>query len=85
MFVSNLLQQALACVAFAVVLVVAVLLNDRLRRERDDLLVIGMNHRSSQHLMMVGDLACFALLFLQAGLAMDLFRREISRASIDTK
>ena len=80
MFVSNLLQQTLACVAFTVVLVVAVLFDDRLRRERDDLLVIGMNHRSSQHLMMVGDLACLAVLFLQAGLAMDLFRREISRA-----
>ena len=80
MFVSNLLQQTLARVAFAVVFVVAVLLDDRLRRERNDLLVIGMHHCRSQHLMMVGDLACLAVLFLQAGLAMNLFRRKVSGA-----
>ena len=80
MFVSNLLQQTLACVAFAVVLVVAVLLDDRLRRERNDLLVIGMNHGGSQHLMLIGDLVGLAVRFLQAGIAMHSFRRVVSRA-----
>ena len=53
MFVSDLLQQALARVAFAVVFVVPIFHNDRFRRERNDLLVVGMNHHSSQNLMMV--------------------------------
>ena len=78
MFVANLLQQTLAGVAFAVVFVVAVLLDDRLRRERNDLLVIGMNHGGSQHLMLIGDLVGLAVLLLQTRFAMDLFRREIS-------
>jgi len=42
--------------------------------------MIGMHHRRSQHLMMVSDLACLAVLFLQTRLAMNLFRREVSRA-----
>ena len=80
MFVSNLPRQTLARVAFTVILVVAILLNDRLRRERNDLLVTGMNDHRSQHLMMGGNLARLAVLFLQARLAMNRFRREISRA-----
>ena len=85
MFVSNLLQQTLARVAFTVILVVAILLNDRLRRKRNDLLVIGMNDRRSQHLMMVGDLTCLAVLFLQAGCAMDLFDENYPVSASDTR
>jgi len=38
------------------------LLDDRFGRERNDLLVIRMNYRRSQHLMMVSNLACLAVL-----------------------
>jgi len=61
MFVSDLLQQTLARIAFTVVLVFAVLLDDRFGRERDDLLEVRMHQSGTQHLMMISDLAGLAV------------------------
>src|SRR5207253_1397304 len=65
MFLTKLLQPAAAGVALAVVLGVAVGIDDRLRRQRDDLLEVGMDQGGAQQLMGIGDAAA-AMVLLQA-------------------
>ena len=48
MFLAKVLQPAACGVAFAVVLGVAILVDDRLGRQRDDLLAVGMDQRGAQ-------------------------------------
>lgn len=79
-FLANLLQQAFGGVPFAVILIVAILLDDRFGRERDDLSLIRMYQDGSQHLMIIGDLAGLFVASLKTRVAMYLFGREVFRA-----
>ena len=77
-FLPDFPQQPLGGVALAVVLSRAVLLDDRLRGEGDDLPKVGMHQNRAQHLMGVGDLSRAAVGLLQAGVAMHRAGGEIA-------
>ena len=72
-------EPAAGGVAFAVVLGVAVLVDDRLGRQRDDFLEIGMDERGTQHLVGIGDAAA-AMVLLQTRRTVDLGGRIIGRS-----
>src|SRR3990172_61061 len=79
MLQANTLQQAASCVPLAVVLLVPILVNDRLRSQRNDFAVVGMHNRRPQHLMRVGDFPSRRVHFLQATGAVNLLRRKVPR------
>src|SRR5271157_551690 len=66
-------------VPLTVVLGLTILLNDRLRCQRDDFLEVGMDQGGPQQLMGIGDVAV-AMVLLQAGGTMDLGGGEIGCA-----
>jgi hypothetical protein len=72
-------QEPLRRVPLAVVFGGAVLFLDRLGRQRDHLLDVGMHDHRPQHLVLVGHAAVLVLLHL-TGLAVDRRRGEISGA-----
>jgi hypothetical protein len=72
-------EPAAGGVAFAVVLGVAVLVDDRLGRQRDDFLEIGMNQGGFQQLMGIGDAAA-SMVLLQTRRTVDLGGRIIGRS-----
>src|SRR5271157_1708578 len=78
MLLAKVLQPAAGGVALAVILGVAVLVDDRLGRQRDDFLEVGMDKRGPQQLVGIGDAAA-AMMLLQARGTMDLGGREIRR------
>ena len=67
MFFADFAKQSLGGVSSAIVFVVSVLLDDRLWRERNDLLLIGMDEYGPQHLMVVSDFARAFVFPLHAG------------------
>src|SRR5947209_7325999 len=71
-------EKPLGRMALAVVLGVAVLLEDRLGHQRDDFAEVRMHQHSSQQLMVVRD-GAIAMPPFQTVRAMDLLRREIPR------
>src|SRR3954453_12997686 len=79
MLLAKLFQPAAGGIALAVVLGLAVLLDDRLGGEREDFLEVGMDQGGSQQLMRIGEAAA-AMVLHQAGGAMDLSGGEIRRA-----
>src|SRR5271167_2009258 len=79
MLLAKALQPAAGGVSLAVVLGVAVLVDDRLGRQRDDFLEVGMDQRGAQQLMGIGDAAAAMVLFQARG-AMDFGGGEIARA-----
>ena len=79
MLLAKLFEPAAGGVPLAVVLGLAVLLDDRLGCQRDDFLEVGMDQGGPQQLMGIGD-AAVAMVLLQARGAMDLGGGEIGRA-----
>jgi len=79
MLLAKAFQPAARGVAFAIILGGAVLLDDRLGRQRDDLLEVGMHEGSAQHLVMIGDAAA-AMVLDQARRALDLAGGKIAGA-----
>ena len=79
MFLAKRFQPAAGGVAFAVVFGVAVRLDDRFGRQRDDFLVVGMDQDGAQHLVGITD-AAVAMVFHQTRGAMDFGGGEIAGA-----
>ena len=79
MLPANLLQQPSGRIALAVVFGAAVLFLNRLRRQRNHLLEIGVDEHRGEHLMFVGHRAVLVLLHL-ARWTVNLLRREVSGA-----
>ena len=75
----NRLQPAAGGISLAVILGLAVLLDDRLGCQRDDFLEVGMDQGGSQQLMVIGD-AAVAMVLHQTRGAMDLGGGEITGA-----
>ncbi len=79
MLLAKPFEPAAGGVPLAVVLGLTVLLDDRLWRQRDDFLEVGMDQGGPQQLMGIGD-AAVAMVLLQTGGTMDLGGGEISRS-----
>ncbi len=79
MLLAKAFQPAAGGIAAAIVLGVAVLVDDRLGCQRDDFLEIGMDQGGTQQLMGISDAAA-AMMLLQARVAMDFAGGEIGRA-----
>ena len=76
MLLAEPVQPAAGGIPLAVILGLAVLLDDRLGCQRDDFLEVGMDQGGAQQLMGIGDAAA-AMVLLQARGAMDLGGGEI--------
>ena len=79
MLLAKPFEPAAGGVPLAVVLGLTVLLDDRLGRQGDDFLEVGMDQGGPQQLMGIGD-AAVAMVLLQAGGTMDLGGGEIRGA-----
>ena len=84
MLLAKLFQPAAGGIALAVVLGMAVLLDDRLGCQRDDFLEVGMDQGGPQQLMGIGDVAV-AMVLLQARGAMDLGEEKYAVPSSDSR
>jgi hypothetical protein len=80
MLLAKPFQPAAGGVPFAVVLGLTILLDDRLGRQRDDFLEVGMDQGGPQQLVGIGD-AAVAMVLLQARETMDLGGGEIMPSS----
>ena len=79
MLLAKSLQPSAGGISLAVILGLAILLDDRLGRQRDDFLEVGMDQSGSQQLMVIGDAAAAMVLHQTRG-AMDLGGGEITGA-----
>lgn len=79
MLAAKVLEKTSGGVAFAIVLGVAVLFDNRFGTKGDNFAVVRMDQSTAQHLMGIGDLSVAAFLF-QAARAVDFFGGEIGSA-----
>ena len=79
MIAAKLADKALGSVAFAVIFLAAILFDNRLGHQRNDVALVGVNERRTQQLMGLGDGAVAVVLF-QTRLAVNLLGGKIAGA-----
>ena len=72
-------DQAFGGIAFTIIFARAILLDNRLRHQRYDFALIGMDERSTQHLMGIGH-GAVSVVFFETRLTMNLVGGKIARA-----